>query len=358
MCSRPSTRESLEAEAPQGAHKSPMLAPRRLSEPFEALRARSDAHLAASGARPRVFLANLGSVATFTPRANFAKNFFEAGGVEAVFGPQAEDVGGNRRGLPRQRRETRLSLLVRPDLLRCGDSRRDRASRARARPFISRGVRASWRKICARRAWRDLFSRAATCTTCCGALSRRPYEGKNPAARGRDGGGGRGRRRNQPRPSVEPSALRSRLRRRLEFRIRRRRPAIARRWFRSMSSSRAERVISANSGASSRVGLCRKRRHLRREVHRRERPRLARHGHLAGTSGAGAWSSGSDYCGGAWRAHRGAAGSGAVGACWRGARCSRRTDAAVVDECDANRRRGSDHRRRSSDVAADRLHRH
>jgi methylmalonyl-CoA mutase len=81
-----------EAEAPQGAHKSPMLAPRRLSEPFEALRARSDAHLASNGARPRVFLANLGSVATFTPRANFAKNFFEAGGVEAVYGPQADDM--------------------------------------------------------------------------------------------------------------------------------------------------------------------------------------------------------------------------------------------------------------------------
>ncbi len=83
--------QSAEAEAPQGTRKTPKLAPRRLSEPFERLRARSDAHLAASGVRPRVFLANLGSVATFTPRANFAKNFFEAGGVEAVFGPQTDD---------------------------------------------------------------------------------------------------------------------------------------------------------------------------------------------------------------------------------------------------------------------------
>ena len=47
-------------------------------------------HLAATGARPKVFLANLGSVAAFTARANFAKNFFEAGGVEAVFGPETE----------------------------------------------------------------------------------------------------------------------------------------------------------------------------------------------------------------------------------------------------------------------------
>jgi len=63
----------------------------RLSEPFEALRRASDAHLAKSGARPRVFLATLGPVAAFTARANFAKNFFEAGGVEAVFGPTTDD---------------------------------------------------------------------------------------------------------------------------------------------------------------------------------------------------------------------------------------------------------------------------
>ena len=47
---------------------------------------------AATGARPRVFLANLGSVAAFTARANFAKNFFEAGGIEAVFGDDGGDI--------------------------------------------------------------------------------------------------------------------------------------------------------------------------------------------------------------------------------------------------------------------------
>ncbi len=76
---------------PHGARKSPLLAPRRASEPFERLRDISDARLAATGARPRVFLANLGPVAAFTARANFAKNFFEAGGVEAVFGPESEN---------------------------------------------------------------------------------------------------------------------------------------------------------------------------------------------------------------------------------------------------------------------------
>lgn len=80
------------AEAPAGALKTPALAPRRLSEPFERLRDESDAYAQKTGKRPRVFLANLGSVAAFTARANFAKNFFEAGGVEAVFGPETEST--------------------------------------------------------------------------------------------------------------------------------------------------------------------------------------------------------------------------------------------------------------------------
>jgi methylmalonyl-CoA mutase len=56
----------------------------RLAEPFEALRDASDRILASTGARPKIFLANLGKLADFTARASFAKNFFEAGGIEAV----------------------------------------------------------------------------------------------------------------------------------------------------------------------------------------------------------------------------------------------------------------------------------
>jgi methylmalonyl-CoA mutase len=56
----------------------------RLAEPFEQLRDASDRLLRATGARPRIFLANLGPLAAFTARATFAKNFFEAGGIEAV----------------------------------------------------------------------------------------------------------------------------------------------------------------------------------------------------------------------------------------------------------------------------------
>ena len=46
--------------------------------------------LAATGARPKIFLANLGTEAEFTARATFAKNFFEAGGIEAVGGETVE----------------------------------------------------------------------------------------------------------------------------------------------------------------------------------------------------------------------------------------------------------------------------
>ncbi len=67
----------------------------RLAEPFEALRdaadrARASSALASSAtasppvAAPRIFLCNLGTPADFTARATYAKNFFEAGGIEAV----------------------------------------------------------------------------------------------------------------------------------------------------------------------------------------------------------------------------------------------------------------------------------
>ena len=56
----------------------------RTAEPFERLRDRADAHFAKTGTRPRIFLANLGPIAAFTARSTFAKNFFEAGGIEAI----------------------------------------------------------------------------------------------------------------------------------------------------------------------------------------------------------------------------------------------------------------------------------
>ncbi|HLJ72450.1 MAG TPA: methylmalonyl-CoA mutase family protein [Roseiarcus sp.] len=80
--------ETLAAARPRFAYpgeaRCAPLPPRRLAEPFEALRDASDARLKTKGARPRVFLANLGPVAAFNARANFAKSLFEAGGVEAL----------------------------------------------------------------------------------------------------------------------------------------------------------------------------------------------------------------------------------------------------------------------------------
>ncbi|MFI6642918.1 methylmalonyl-CoA mutase family protein [Streptomyces sp. NPDC050504] len=64
----------------------------RRDEDYEELRARSDAHLAATGARPRVFVAALGSAAAHTARASFAANLFRAGGIEPVHDPVSVDA--------------------------------------------------------------------------------------------------------------------------------------------------------------------------------------------------------------------------------------------------------------------------
>ncbi|WP_225845769.1 methylmalonyl-CoA mutase subunit beta [Streptomyces sp. HPF1205] len=65
----------------------------RRDEAFEALRARSDAHLAATGARPRIHLAALGPAAAHTARLTFAANLFQAGGIEPVTDGAFEDSG-------------------------------------------------------------------------------------------------------------------------------------------------------------------------------------------------------------------------------------------------------------------------
>jgi len=56
----------------------------RYAAPFEALRDRSDAYLAAHGARPKVLLAPLGPIAEHNIRSTFATNLLAAGGIEAV----------------------------------------------------------------------------------------------------------------------------------------------------------------------------------------------------------------------------------------------------------------------------------
>ncbi len=70
----------------------PALPQRRLAEPFERLRDACDAHAAINGAPPRVFLAAIGNPAQFTGAVGFARNFFAAGGIDAVVGTGGTDV--------------------------------------------------------------------------------------------------------------------------------------------------------------------------------------------------------------------------------------------------------------------------
>ncbi|PCG87449.1 methylmalonyl-CoA mutase [Streptomyces sp. WZ.A104] len=89
----PSERPVEREPAPDPYAGAPGGLPRvRRDEAFEALRARSDAHLAATGARPKVFIAALGPAAAHTARVSFAVNLFGAGGIEAVHDPVSVDA--------------------------------------------------------------------------------------------------------------------------------------------------------------------------------------------------------------------------------------------------------------------------
>lgn len=57
---------------------------RRRAEPFEALRRRSEACLARTGARPKAFLATMGPRKQHAARAEFSAGFFGAGGFETI----------------------------------------------------------------------------------------------------------------------------------------------------------------------------------------------------------------------------------------------------------------------------------
>jgi methylmalonyl-CoA mutase len=101
----------------------PPLPRMRLAEPFEQLRDASDQILAKNGARPKIFLANLGALADFNARASFAKNFFEAGGFEAVQsfpsllageGGEASAASRNGRRVTANRKDTPLPAASQP----------------------------------------------------------------------------------------------------------------------------------------------------------------------------------------------------------------------------------------------------
>jgi methylmalonyl-CoA mutase len=71
------------AEAPLPA-RTDTAAVARYAAGFEALRDRSDAHLAATGARPNALLLPLGPLAEHNNRTTFATNLLASGGIEAV----------------------------------------------------------------------------------------------------------------------------------------------------------------------------------------------------------------------------------------------------------------------------------
>lgn len=74
-------RHGRHAQAPAGGGDGgPCLTPIRWAEPFEALRDRAEAQ----AKPPAVFFATLGALAGFSPRAQFARNLFAAGGVASV----------------------------------------------------------------------------------------------------------------------------------------------------------------------------------------------------------------------------------------------------------------------------------
>ena len=139
------------------------LPPMRLAAPFERLRDRSDQILKKSGARPKIFLANLGTPADFTARATFAKSFFETGGIEALDTEGFADPAALAAAFKASGADTRLPVLVRQGLCRTGDRRREGPSRRRRKAYLSgRPARANRKPRSAPRALMISSSPAAT----------------------------------------------------------------------------------------------------------------------------------------------------------------------------------------------------
>ncbi|GAB3478526.1 methylmalonyl-CoA mutase family protein [Nocardiopsis coralliicola] len=85
LLSRPAPPGTPAPRVPEAA-----LPARRYGAEYEELRDAAEQHAAATGSRPRVFLATLGPVAAHTARASYAANLFTAGGIEPVGGAGAD----------------------------------------------------------------------------------------------------------------------------------------------------------------------------------------------------------------------------------------------------------------------------
>jgi methylmalonyl-CoA mutase len=84
----------------------------RPAAPYEAYRDRSDAVLAATGARPTAFLATLGPLATYSTRASFARNLLAAGGIDTVEAGPTETAGAVAEAWDRAQEQTPTPVAV------------------------------------------------------------------------------------------------------------------------------------------------------------------------------------------------------------------------------------------------------
>lgn len=108
-----------------------------VAAPFETLRDRAEAYLEKTGKRPSVFLATLGPLAEHTARADFARNLFAAGGIEAKSAPvppkSASELGAAYKASGRK-----IAVL-------CGADKRYEAEAADAAKALKEaGVAALW----------------------------------------------------------------------------------------------------------------------------------------------------------------------------------------------------------------------
>ena len=113
------------------------LTPMRTAEPFEALRDRAEAHFHKTGSRPGIFLATLGPLAEHNARADFARNLFAAGGIEAR---EADTPPENTNQLVAvfKARGTKIAVL-------CGsDTRYDTEAATAAKALKANGAVAVW----------------------------------------------------------------------------------------------------------------------------------------------------------------------------------------------------------------------
>ena len=111
------------------------LPPMRLAAPFEALRDKSDAVLKSKGARPKIFLANLGTAADFTARATLCQELLRDRRHRGCRHRGLCRSGGACRSFQGLRRGRGVSLLVRQGLCR---------TRGRGRPGPSSGRRQTY----------------------------------------------------------------------------------------------------------------------------------------------------------------------------------------------------------------------